>query len=382
MFKKVNNLVFTVLFLTVLFVPFLFTRWESGGVSEKENRNLALFPSVIVDDKFNQSFTKDFETWFMDHMGFRQDLIAANTDLMQKVFDRSLSNSDWKIGRTGDSIFAPNFIVHDYAHANLRSKEDVKRIGESYQIIHDWLVAKDISFYYVQCVDKHTIYPERFIEHVNQMGDVSKTDQVLNYLQNETSVNAIYFKQVLDENRMQYDVFSHWGDSTHWTDRGAYISYCHMMDQINKDQTVPLRMLTEEDYHISYETYYGYNGESEQIEVFSIKSPTAQRTDTSVMGEWATDYRHSVWKNPVAGNDQRLLLMGDSYFNGYLIDDIAESFREVWLVWGDYTGDMPAIVELCDPDIVILECAERVDRSGNIVGLANDLQMQPESIAE
>ena len=374
MFKKANNLIFTVLFLAVLFVPFLFTKWESGGVSEKENRNLARFPSLMVENKFNQSFTKEFENWFMDHMGFRQELIAANTDFMQKVFNRSLSNSDWKIGKTGDSIYAPEEIVHDYAHANLRTEEDVKNIGESYQAVSDWLAAKGIPFYYVQCVDKHTIYPERFVEHVNQMGDVSKTDQVLNYLQEETTVNAIYFKQVLKENREKYDVFSHWGDPTHWTDRGAYISYRHMMEHINENQKVPLKVLTEEDYNIRYETYSGYNGESEQIEVFSIKSPNAQKTDTGVMGQWGTDHRHSVWKNPNAKNDQKLLFMGDSYFNGYLIDDIAESFSEVWLIWGEYTEDLPGIVEQYDPDIVIYECAERVDRSGNIVGLAYELQ--------
>lgn len=374
MFKKVNNLIFVVLFLAILFVPFLFTRWESGGVSEKENRNLARFPSLIVDDKFNQSFTKDFENWFMDHMGFRQELISVNTDFMRKVFDRSLSNSDWKTGRTGDFIYAPDFIVYDYAHANLRSEEEVKKIGESYQVISNWLEAKGISFYYVQCVDKHTIYPERFIDSVNQMGDVSKTDQVLNYLREKTTVNAIYFKEILEENKTEYDVFSHWGDATHWTDRGAYISYCYMMDRINKDRAVPLKVLTEEDYNISYATYHSDDGRSEEIEVFSIKTPSAQKADVAVMGQWAADYRHSIWINPDSNNDQRLLLMGDSYFNGYLVDDLAESFREVWMVWGDYTGDFREIVELCAPDVVIYECAERVDRSGGVVALANELE--------
>lgn len=374
MFKKVNNLIFTVLFLAVLFVPLLFTRWESGGVSEKENRNLARFPALMVDNQFNQSFTKDFESWFMDHMGFRQELIAANTDFMQKIFDRSLSNSDWKIGRTGDSIYAPDFIVYDYAHANLRSEKEVRTIGESYQVVNDWVEAKGIQFYYVQCVDKHTTYPERFITSVNQMGDVSKTDQILNYLQEETTVNAIYFKEVLEENKTKYGVFSRWGDPTHWSDRGAYISYVYMMEQINKEQPESLKVLAEEDYDISYRVYEGTNGESEQSEVFAIKKTNAQKSDASELGKWAMDHRHSVWTNPNAGNDLRLLLMGDSYFEGYLLDDIAESFHEVWMVWGDYTGDFAEVVELCDPDIVIYECAERVDRSENIVALANELQ--------
>lgn len=374
MFKRINNIIFILLFLVVLFVPLLFTRWESGGVSEEENRNLAAFPSVVKEGNFNESFTKDFEAWFMDHLGFRQKLIGANKSLMQDVFDRALTTSEWKTGKTGDSIYAPDSIVKDFAHANLRTEAQVAIIGNSYQTINNWLAEKDIAFYYVQCVDKHTIYPERFISSVKQIGNVSKTDQVLDYLQNKTSVNAIYFKQILKDNKENYPVFSHWGDPTHWTHRGAYISYCHMMEQINKDISSPLKVLTEQDYDISYKTNNGPKGKSEQVEVFAIKAPEAQKSDVAVMGQWAKDHRHSVWKNPNAENDKRLLLMGDSYFNNYLIDDIAESFSEVWLVWGDYTLSLPEIVDVYDPDVVIYECAERVDRSAAICELAEALQ--------
>ena len=373
MFRKINNSVLACCFLAVLFVPLLFTRWESGGVSEEENRNLAQFPSFVVDGSFNLSFTKEFETWFMDHMGFRQKLITANKSLMQDVFDRSLTTSDWKIGKTGDSIYAPDAIVRDFAHANLRSAEEVAKIGNSYQAISDWLEERGILFYYVQCVDKHTVYPERFISYVKQLGDISKTDQVLEYLQNETTVSSIYFKQPLLDNKTKYDVFSHWGDPTHWTHRGAYISYRYMMEQINNDLPSPLKILTESDYHITYQTNYSSNNESEQTEVFTIQNPKAQRGDVTVMEQWAEDHRHSVWKNPEVGNDKRLLVMGDSYFNNYLIDDIAESFGEVWLIWGDYTANLPEIVELYNPDIVIYECAERVDRSSSVCNLSQEL---------
>lgn len=373
MFKKINNIIFIVLFLAVLFVPLLLTRWESGGVSKEENRTLAEFPAVVTEGQFNMSFTKDFETWFMDHLGLRQKLIGVNKTLMQNVFDRSLSTNDWKTGKTGDSIYASAAIIEDFAHINLRSEASVERIGNSYQKVSDWLAAQGIDFYYVQCVDKHTIYPERFIASVQQIGDVSKTDQILNYLQNKTSVNAIYFKQVLIKNKETYPVFSHWGDATHWTGRGAYISYQHMMEQINKNLSAPLKVLSEKDYTISYKTNEGPNGQTEQEEVFTITNPQVQKGDVAVMGQWASDRRHSVWKNPNAENGKRLLLLGDSYFNNYLIDDIAESFSEVWLVWADYVSELPEIIDLYQPDIVIFECAERVDRSANIYNFAQTL---------
>ena len=133
-------------------------------------------------------------------------------------------------------------------------------------------------------------------------------------------------------------------------------------------------MALEEDYKIGYVTHTGNDGQTEQIEKFVVANPKAQKADTSVMEKWGEDHRHSVWKNPEAGNNKRLLLMCDSYFNNHLVDDIAESFSEVWLVWGDYTSKLPQIVNLYDPDIVIYECAERVDRSTAICNLAKKLQ--------
>lgn len=374
MFKKIQNCFMIVLFFAVLLVPLMFTRWESGGVSVEENRNLAKFPPLVTDGRFNLSFTKEFETWFMDHLGFREQMISTNKTILKKVFDRSLTTSSYKTGKTGDSIYASDAIIKDFAHVNLRSEKEVEKIGQSYQKISDWLGEKGIPFYYVQCVDKQTVYPERFIESVMQVGNVSKTDQVMTYLQDKTTVNAIYLKQVLQDNRDKYDVFSHWGDPTHWTDRGAYIGYRYMMEQINPDMQTALKVLTQDDYNITYKSAKGPDNQTEQIEVFTIENPAAQKTDVSVLGQWASDQRHSVWQNPQAGNDMRLLLVCDSYFNGYLIEDIAESFGEVWLVWGDYTKQIPEIVELCDPDLVIYECAERVDRSADVCSLAKKLR--------
>ena len=373
MFKKVNNFVFITLFLLVLFVPLIFAKWESGGVSEEENRNLAKFPALVTEGQFNSAFTKDFEIWFMDHMGFRKWLIDENKELQQVVFNRSLTTSDVKVGRTGDYIYATDAIIKDYAHVNLRTEEVVAQIGQSYQAASDWLKEKGIHFYYVQCVDKHTIYPERFISTVKQIGSVSKTDQVLTYLENETTVNAIYFKGVLAESREQYDVFGHWGDSSHWTDRGAYIAYRYMMDRINESTNYDLKVLEESDYVITEKRQYGPEGQVEHVESFEIADSKAKKTDVSVQGKWAEDHRHSVWENPDAPNDYRLLIMGDSYFNNHLVDELAESVREVWLVWGDYTYEFTDVVEHCNPDIVIYEYAERVDRSGAVIKMAESL---------
>ena len=372
MLKKIYNTIFIVLFLAVLAVPLALTRWESGGVSEDENRTLAAFPEVTVEGQWNEKFTSQFETWFMDHMGLRSELIAANATLQYKGFDRLLSNSNYHIGPYGDLNYADEEMIKDYAHANLRTDYWVSQIGNAYQVTADYLAQRDVPFFYIQCYDKHSIYPEQFTTAVKQIGTVSKTDQIITYLQESTSVNVIDLKPALLAGKEQYEVYSNWGDPTHWSERGAHIGYLHIMEQLQAELGVELKVLQEEDYTITVEdggkTINNVLHEEDLLEVFTIRDPQAQVQDNAVMGSWQ-DRDHTVLKNPNAGNDLKLLLLCDSYFNSYLLDDFAESFSEVWLIWADYMIDLPEILEIYDADLVILENAERVDRSGQMRNL-------------
>lgn len=380
MLKKIYNIIFIVAFLAVIATPLVLTDFSSGGISEDENRTLAAFPALTVEGKWNSSFTGEFETWFMDHLGLRQKLITTNATLQFRVFDRMLDKSNYHIGRNGDINYADGYMLLDYAHMNLRTEEEVAKIGQSYQTISDWFEERDIPFYYVQCYDKHSIYPEQFTDAVKQVGDVSKTDQVIQYLKAQTTVNTVSLKEPLLAAKEQYEVYSNWGDPTHWTPRGAFLGYQYIMEQINADREVPLRVLQEEDYEITtYNAGITLNQvvhEDDFIEAFAIRAPKAARVDKSVMGKWAEDERHSAWKNPEAGSDAKLLLMCDSYINSFIVADLAESFSEVWLVWGDYTGDLPELTEIYQPDVVIYECAERVDRSEGVCAFAEELRAE------
>lgn len=377
MFKKIYNTIFIVAFLAILATPLLLTRWESGGVSVEENRTLAKFPAVTAEGIYNGQFTAQFETWFKDHMGLRDHMITANAILQFRVFNRMLDTSNYHIGPYGDINYATEEMLLDYAHLNLRKEDSVARLGQSFQTVSDWLEAQDVDFYYVQCYDKHSIYPEQFTNGVRQVGNISKTDQIINYLETSTTVNTISLKEPLLAAKPEYEVYSNWGDPTHWSPRGAFVGYQYMMEQINLQMESPLQVLQESDYNIEIKnggiTLNKVVHEDDYYEHFTLKAPQAQLQDNSVMGQWADQY-HMVWKNPNAGNDTKLLLLCDSYYANYIADDIAESYGEVWMIWADYIGDLPQILEIYDPDLVIFECAERVDRVYHVYNLAQSLQ--------
>ena len=144
-------------------------------------------------------------------------------------------------------------MIKDYAHVNLRSDYYVQLFGDSYQTTADWLEEQGIAFFYVQCYDKHSIYPEQFTRAVKQIGDVSKTDQIIGYLENQTKVNTISLKKPLLEAKGQYEVYSNWGDPSHWSERGAFVGYQYIMEQLQKGLGCELKVLQEQDYVITVE---------------------------------------------------------------------------------------------------------------------------------
>lgn len=374
---KAIRIIFIVLFAGMLAFPYVFANRGGAVVSEEENRTLNQRPSFIEDGNLNVAFTYEYEDWFLDNLGFRSLLTDIYAKMQYYFFD-NIFDTDMYIGKTGDSIYATDEMIVDYQHLNLWSEEEVDRIGESYQVVSDWIEAQGIQFYYIQCYDKHSIYPERFMEYVNQDGQVSKTDQVIKELTKDTTVNVISLKDTLIDNKEKYDVFSHHGDPSHWSYRGAFLCYQKIMQEINAHNNNQFKVLQEEDYTISIcdqgKYFKGDIHFEDYQEAFVLKEPVAEKVDAVVLQQFSNDVRHSVWENPNAGNNTRVLLVGDSYVDSYLLDSFAESFSQTFLIWGDYTEEMADMVEICQPDIVIYECAERVDRSNLICKLAKDIK--------
>ena len=376
MIKKVSNIEFIILFFVILCTPFAFANFSEGEASSEENRNLAGVPQLITDGKLNENFATDTENWIMDRMGFRKEMIQLNAQLQYNVFHR-LDDQQYQLGRYGDLNYATQEIVEDYAHLNLRTDENVKEIADSFQIINDYLGQRGIQFYYVQCYDKHSIYPEQFLDTVNQCGEYSKTDKVIEGIQNYTDVNVISLKDALLQGKEKYQTFSHWGDPTHWNDRGAFIGYQTVMGEINAHNENVFPVLQEDDFQIEmadeamYQKYCKFTEDYQ--EQFTMKAPKSQLLGPDALGQWTQDEGNKAWKNSNVNSDAKVLLVCDSYFASYIADYFAESFSDLTmlrLIYENYIYDLPEIVEDFKPDIVILECAERVDRTWSVCKVA------------
>lgn len=379
MFERISKIILVVLFISMITIPLLTINLQKGKISDAENRMLAYPPELYNEDGTrNENFTTDFETWINDNLGFRSTLVTQNAKIQYNVFNVLANGSDTVLGPKGEVNYATQDIIRSYQHFDLKSEDELKLICDGFQCANDYLAKKGIQLYYFQCWDKQSIYPEHFPRTVIQYGEQSRTDQIVDALKKRTNVRVISPKEALINGKQDYDTYSKWGDATHWTQRGAYIGYNLLMSEINKNNAGKYRVLEEKDYEITItdqgSTLFGGIHKEEYLENFVIREPKAYQTEEAPvwLSQWANCSR-LVYFNDSVNNSDTLLILGDSYFDNFLYDDFAESFSKVVLVWGDYARDFSKMIEYYNPTIVVVENAERCDRTGNFAAAALEL---------
>ena len=371
MFKRVSQMAFTVLFLLMIVIPLLTTNLQKNKVSADENRMLAPRAELYKEDgTWNENYTEDFETWINDNIGMRSSMIINNARMQYYWFKVLANNADMYLGPNGELNYATAAMLTDYQHDNLYSDDYLHEIADNMQYLSDYVEAKGTQFYYYQCWDKHSIYPEYFPATVIQTGKESKTDGIVRALNDYSDVNVISPKQELQDGKSIIPTYSVWGDPAHWNQRGAYTGYIKLMNTINKNSDIQYRVLQESDYNITTPdqgaTLFGGIHRVDNIEDFEIKNAKAILTNEKLT-LYSDDERHRFFTNNEVDNGTRLLIIGDSYFDAFIIDDLAESFYETIIIWGDYLSNLQNIIDTYDADIVIVEAAERVDRTKSII---------------
>ncbi|MCM1125248.1 MAG: hypothetical protein NC429_02120 [Lachnospiraceae bacterium] len=326
-----------------------------------ENRMLAEYPSLFLPDgKLNEEYITQYETWLNDNLRGRGVLVKVNSTLQYRLFHR-IVKSDTIEGQE-HWLFAndPEQIM-EYQHLNLLSEDNLNLYASKMQGISDYLKERGVSFYYFQCYDKETIYPEKYVAGINQIGTVSRTDQILNALQEQTDVKQISVKEMLLEHADE-KIYFHSTDLMHWNMKGAYLGYQAIIQELQKDyDQIPL--LGESDFLITERNetaeIYGFPYPcSESNPIYSLKEPRAAETTNQTTERWDflhyKEHTHS-YINESCENKLRILILGDSFVRMYIKDKIAESFYETLSIDWLNIPILDKVVDEYQPDIVIIE---------------------------
>jgi len=377
--KRVISFCYIVGFMLMITVPLLLTNRDGEAISEKELRPLAKRPPLMVDGKFNEKLFSRIDDYFDDRIGFRDELIILNARLQFYMFGRLENPEKYRLGPNGEANIIERDVVQTFQHKNLMSNEELDNIAESFTKINNYLESRNCKYFYVTCYDKESIYPEYFPNSVNQYGDVSRTDQFIDRLKAKSDVNVIDIKPAFLNLRDEYELYAPKGDPVHWTPRGGYLGYKEIMKAFNAVCGEDYYVLSEDDFDINItdQGWYFYGGLKLEnySEDFVLKEPKAKLVN-NVSYYYDLPYTENIYlyRNENAGNDSRLLIMGNSYTVGYILPYFAESFGEVlWLHRSDCKDYFRECIECYNPDILLSQTAERYISYSEMIRVADGL---------
>jgi len=354
---QVLNRCFVILFMTMITLPLIFIDLSSNRVSVQENRMLAEFPKLTDFKKHQGTFIRDFDAWFKDSTGFREQLLALyNFTGMNTRSGVKYRNGQYVylIGEHGHHFFAGEneYLIRRFQGKPIFSDEQLTNMANKLEEIKDYLDRKGIPFILMFCTFKEAIYPEFYPNLIKRGPEPIPLDITTNYIKEHTNVDVFNIRQALLAEKNNYMLYPvSFGDLGHYTEIGAFFAYRELMKHINKyfPDIAPYEL---SDIEINYN--------KDGIPVVSLKTKTAYKElDPSFFDDVELN-RPFTWENVAFENnntDLPVILFlrdsyaGESFFGKY----IAQQFGKAIFIHHLNMKHIEEYVAKYKPDLIVFE---------------------------
>lgn len=303
---KKNDLIVTIFFICILFLPNIFYWFLKDKMDNNnyENRNLYEKPELVFKDIKN--FPKKFENYFNDHLPFKNEIRKTRSKIYANIFGIS-SSSSVILGADGWLFFTGDTTLTDYNKTTSYSESEKKKIMNSLAKTNDILNNNNIDFYILVIPNKENVYREKLsnVLKTNNKNQYSKTEDLIQYIKNNSTLKIIYPKDALVDAKKQYDTYYKY--DTHWNNYGAYLGVIDLMKEIDAN-------FKSNNILIDLETKY--DGDLARMNLMSIvsnKEPVVKNfyNDISYNCENASNYM--VCNSEGSLYDKNILFVGDSF---------------------------------------------------------------------
>ncbi|MGI1658568.1 MAG: alginate O-acetyltransferase AlgX-related protein [Desulfitobacterium sp.] len=322
-----------------------------------ENRNLAAKPVLSKTNIGN--YFKEYEKYFNDHFGFRDQLIYFNNLLNVKCFKVS-TNPLVIIGENNWLYYTGDKSLEDYKGLSRFTSDELEIIRRNLETEKEWLAKRGIQFLVVVAPNKESIYPEYLPNNIRKINDGTRLEQLKSYLQEKSDINVLDLRTPLLEHKGNSLLY--YRTDTHWNEYGAFVAYQQIINELQK-----------EDRNLKPNSYTDFSVVSETKK---LRLDLANMLAMDLSDEMISFKPNNPWKASFVEVDKtlypnselliakeidnknapRLLMFRDSFTNN-MVDFLSEHFSRSTYVW-DYSFN-PEVIELESPDIVILEIVER-----------------------
>lgn len=350
------DLVFVLMFMACIFVPFVLLDTTETIDSKLENRSLTKWPGIDLTGEHNEWYGHYVE----DRVAFREDAIRFYIKGTYALFHEF--SEDLHMYGKDDWIFpADDAYIKAYQHLNT-DEELIDDLVTYLSRTNAYMESEGITFLFTVGMDKKTVYGEYFPDSIHV--DESK-ESILDMLSRKLEEADVPFVIPVKEFRGRTEteqIYNKSYDCAHWNDLGSLYGM-QLVDEVIRENHPELPPLLEEDFSLSYETR---NIEfidlpiAEEVPVYTVKQKLRLGVHNKKAGKLTTVPGTTIqgYYNPDAVCDTKILIVHDSFLeenHKYF----TYRYREVYMVPRQNYTHLQEYVEALHPDVVLFENAER-----------------------
>lgn len=316
-----RNKTLSIIFLiAIILVPF--ATIINRCFFDKETGNTAkMSPNALVGE-------------FLDDIPFREQLSQMNTKLTRFASNNTYINSTQVILGKNDWLFF-KATLDDYEGNNLFSDAEKNQI--LFQVLKQQDIFEKLGIELVLYIapNKASVYPENMPDTIIKKNQTSKTEDLIEFLQENSDITIIYPEKELNDAKKMTDVY--FKSDTHWNEVGGYVG-----TQAFTEKVLGIRDELTVDKIVSYKG----NRVGDLSKVANLRDVYS---DKLLYNELATDL-------DITGSDKNVYWIGDSFqveigkylpkyvSESFFVDDDAYNFFEMYCT---------------SPDIIVWEIVER-----------------------
>ena len=217
---------------------------------DHENRVWVERPELTFENYGN--YSRSYNNYFNDHLPFRNNAIAFNSMMEYHLFHRS-GNPHVIIGKDGwlyyNSSDADDPMGY-YMGKEITEEELQIFVGNLTQL-RDTLLAENKEFIFMIVPGKERVYPEYLPGKYGAPSEVYKTQQLVDYLRENTDIRVVYPLEDLLEAKEVTPYNLYYKTDTHWNWLGGYVGTRALLRELGIDMP-PLESftITQQDYRV------------------------------------------------------------------------------------------------------------------------------------
>lgn len=354
--NRVSCLLFGIIFVVMILVPFALIDTTPEIASELENRAMTRWPGVDLTGAHNDWYGHYVE----DRVAFRNPAIRGYIQAVYGVF-HEFAEELHMYGKEEYIFPADDGYIRAYQHL----ATDEKLIDDLTSYLsrtNKFLQSRDITFVFTVGLDKKTVYPEYFPDSIHVDENNPSIMEMLDEKLEAAKVPHLIPVNEFREQAKKEQIYNVSYDCAHWNDKGALygLSLVDYMIREKHPEVIPLEKKDFRFKSVGRDIEFISLPIREKVPVCKLRSkeefPVHMENTGNLHTVSGTTMQEYINEN--VGNDTSILIVHDSFLEDKVKFFIGR-YHNVYMVPRQNYMYMQEYIEALSPDVVLFEVAER-----------------------